>query len=94
MDIGQRGLRTLVNASVKGGGGLLGPQRPIEKQKNVITQWPSKSILYQKTKPIEAAMACGHSLDAPFFLGLKPFKDRVAIKAGNGDFTYADLFNR
>lgn len=94
MDIGQRGLRTLVNASVKGGGGLLGPQRPIEKQKNVITQWPSKSILYQKTKPIEAAMACGHGLDAPFFLGLKPFKDRVAIKAGNGDFTYADLFNR
>ena len=94
MDIGQRGLRTLVRASVNnGGGGLLGPQRPIEKQKNVITQWPSKSILYQKTKPIEA-MSGQHGLDAPFFLGLKPFKDRVAIKAGNGDFTYADLFNR
>ena len=53
-------------------------------------------FLFQKTKPIEAAPTSFRNgqPDAPFFLGLKPFKDRVAITATNGDFTYADLFNR
>jgi len=93
MDKGQKGLRTLQYIS-NHPGGLLG-RHHIEK-KNVVTQWPSKSILYQKTKPIEAAPTSFRNgqPDAPFFLGLKPFKDRVAITASNGDFTYADLFNR
>ena len=44
MDKGQKGLRTLQYIS-NHPGGLLG-RHHIEK-KNVVTQWPSKSILYQ-----------------------------------------------
>lgn len=87
MDKGQRGLRTLVSTT-KNYPGLWGGGH-IEK-KNVVTQRPPG--MFYKEKPIESFR--GHGLDAPFFLGLKPFKDRVAIKAANGDFTYADLFNR
>ena len=87
MDKGQKGLRTLVYTT-KNYPGLWGGGH-IEK-KNVVTQRPPG--MFYKEKPIESFR--GHGLDAPFFLGLKPFKDRVAIKAANGDFTYADLFNR
>jgi len=87
MDKGQKGLRTLVSTT-KNYPGLWGGGH-IEK-KNVVTQRPPG--MFYKEKPIESFR--GHGLDAPFFLGLKPFKDRVAIKAANGDFTYADLFNR
>lgn len=88
MDKGQKGLRLL--STVKNHPGLWGGQNI--RTENVVTQRPSKLKMYYKEQTIEALR--GHGLDAPFFLGLKPFKDRVAIKAANGDFTYADLFNR
>ena len=89
MNKGQRGLRNLVVATAKNHPAALFGRR---KRNAAAIQWPCKNgLLYQKTKPIDTTRSY---LDAPFFLGLKPFKDRVAITAANGDFTYSDLFNR
>lgn len=86
MDKGQRCLLTLAG----------GCKKPILAQRRgsrtIVTKPPSKNI-YEQAQATSLLPHRGLE-DAPFFLGLKPDKKKVAITDIDGDFTYEDLFKR
>ena len=90
MDKSRRGIRNLYITS-KNHPGLLGQFHRKSKNAVGVLHRPSQSLYYQEKTPIESTTVPDH---APYFLGLKYFKDNVAVSNTNAQFTYADLFNR
>ena len=90
MDKSRRGIRNLYITS-KNHPGLLGQFHRKSKNAVGVLHRPSQSLYYQEKTPIESTTVPDH---VPYFLGLKYFKDNVAVSNTNAQFTYADLFNR
>ena len=90
MDKSRRGIRNLYITS-KNHPGLLGQFHRKSKNAVGVLHRPSQSLYYQEKTPIESTTVPDH---VPYFLGLKYFKDNVAVSNTNSQFTYADLFNR
>ena len=85
MDKGHRGLLTLVKRR-----NSLTSFNDHQIRRNIGTKGPSKGPAQkQLTKSLGS-----FTHDAPFFLALKPFINRVAITDRDGDFTYEELFKR
>ena len=91
MDKGQRGLLTLV----KRRNSLTGFNHQIKPEisrRHIGTKGPSKGVHYNAQKQLTKSLE--FSTDAPFFINLKPYINRVAITDRDGDFTYEELFKR
>lgn len=89
MDKGQRSLLTLAGAGTK---------RPLLAQRRgsrtIVSKTPSKNIYEAAPKLLPKQGLNEQPFEAPFFLGLRPYKKKVAITDADGDFTYEEVFKR